>query len=240
MGQLTEGSVVSLFRYSLERLIERQDDGFCYELTGHSMESLLGSSSVNPDGFDYEPREYKRPLWRETEAVMEAVKRDVVAYSVPELADMVLTDIPRFLGALGAESLPLKDIWLGYYIYKTTYKGLSLDMQVPEELASRVERAQIAALITRDLVEAICIAEGLFGPNSLGYVPDQNLSLSRRDQIKFDLLGFWVVPLLNKQPNLLGPETKDIVNRVIDRLERTRERTSDGRLVDDRPLPRLL
>lgn len=49
---------------------------------------------MNPDGFDPEPRADKRPLWRETEAVMKAVKRDVVAYSIPELAEMVLAGIP--------------------------------------------------------------------------------------------------------------------------------------------------
>jgi hypothetical protein len=76
-----------------------------------------------------------------------------------------------------------------------------------------MERTRVAA----SLVHTVGLVEGLFGPNNLGYVPDQFSAIqtmgSVAEAVKYSYLD------VTRAPNVLGPETPYLYNGVINRLQ---------------------
>lgn len=173
-------------------------------------------------------RIYQRPSWEETKKQMEKFKTKAANASNEELHRAIETSLPlalHTLSHLSPESIPT--------LYELTYA-------LRNQLSNRTDFADLKndyarCTVAGNLLHSIAMSEGLFGPNDLGYVPDQSKSLANLESGIIDDVQF-SHKILEQQPDLFGPQTQQIYDSLVDRLEAGRK-TFQGRRVNPAPLP---
>jgi hypothetical protein len=99
------------------------------------------------------------------------------------------------------------------------------------------KRIRTLAGVAHNLSYAVAFLEGNLPPNDLGYIPDQTVSLPRKDEIVRGRVQR-AYDVIKQNPSILGPNTKKIFNDVVNRLNPNMP-TFMGYRVNEKPLPTL-
>jgi hypothetical protein len=91
------------------------------------------------------------------------------------------------------------------------------ELQKRKSLAIEPAAVQSAAA-AKSLTYAVAFSDGLLGPNDLGYVPDQSVSLVRKDEIVIEE-ATRAAAIISKNGKVFGEKTEQIFDGIVAELE---------------------
>lgn len=194
---------------------------------------------------------YQRPSYVETQEEINQIQQRLERLSEDELIRVVTEEIPSKLHEIASQKAGLRSIvsinslsmQAGFEIRRRD--KLANDPEAVIDYMTRYcqptsEKAKSLArvcTVAENLSYAVAFSKGLFGPNDLGYVGDQTVSLPRMEEIVVDRVNR-AFNLLKEDSTVFGDNTGVIYNGIVNRLEENR-RTFNGVRVNATSFPQL-
>jgi len=214
-----------------------------------SLTGLLGTTEPGDQGIRSTGETgYQHPPYDQTKKLRSEIQARIKNMSLDEIHQFVVKDMPAGLEAIATSQMPLSDIPKFYEIVNITIDSRTgrLIQQTPQVNTSTRDRIfkRTGEIVSEKLLDydrldvARCLAysvafnEGLFGStNVYGYIPDQTVSLYRKEEIIVGNIER-AARTLKEAPDIFGRKTRVIYDGIVSRLNRNRAMFGDRRVLN--------